>query len=652
MKRSIAFLLSGIILLIWFGGSINILIRYNLNWIDYMKYSFSLSGEQRTYLNATEIICGVTNHDLPLSFTNDEGQNDGMFFDFISQLSVELENSMTIRTDRSEKLEEMLTRGEVQAIVTDKSQLSRDNILYSEPLYITHGKMLVKDDSPLENINQLSNGIVAVEQGDTAMAERILELYGKNKVKVVYIENFEEALKMLSDGTIMAAAGDETKLAYLLNQKDNRQSYRFLKYSFSRKEICIAVESSNQLFLGALNKAILSMKKKNLISKTQNKWFGFVAPEIMDMNKVGLIYKVALAFILCGAAFTLWNLSTAKKVTEKTRELFNSQEQLRLIIDTLDQGLVITDKNGRIIEANDRICQIADASKSSLLQTSIFWNSKILPFVSSDDEKIFRRKDRYYLKKEIELNEDAKKLYIVEDCTQRHINEIRNIQEQKMIAVGQLSAGFAHEIRNPLGLIKSYLFVIKEFCVGEDGEHAVHVIDDSIKRINGLIESLLKFSRLSGNELKQVDIGELINNILFLEKKQLEKKNIEAFLYFETQEERTVFINEDLLKITIINLLNNSIDALENCCGEKRIEMKVSLTENTVKLTFKDTGCGVEEDKLLAIFNPFYTSKEKGTGLGLYIVQSQLEQAGGSIRAESIERDGTVFYVEIPIKKE
>lgn len=408
MKRSIAFLLTGIILLIWFGGSINILIRYNLNWIDYMKYSFPLSGEQRAYLNATEITCGVTNQDLPLSFTNDEGRNDGMFFDFISQLSVELENSMDIRTDNSEKLKKMLMKEEVQAVVTDKSQLSGENILYSEPLYITHGKMLVKDDSALENINQLSNGTVAVEQGDTAMAERILELYGKNRVNVIYTENFGEALNMLSNGTIMAAAGDETKLAYLLNQRENRQSYRFLKYSFSRKEICIAVKSSDQLFLDALNKAILSMKKKNLISKTQNKWFGSVEPEIVDMNKVDLIYKVALAFILCGAALTLWNLSTAKKVTEKTRELFNSQEQLRLIIDSLDQGLIITDKCGRIIEANDRICQISETPKRTLIGTPILWNSKISSFVSGADEKIFRRQDRYYLKKEIELNEEAK----------------------------------------------------------------------------------------------------------------------------------------------------------------------------------------------------------------------------------------------------
>ena len=247
------------------------------------------------------------------------------------------------------------------------------------------------------------------------------------------------------------------------------------------------------------------------------------------------------------------------------------------------------------------------------------------------------------------LNGEDKKLYIVEEWTQRYLNEQRNIQEEKMIAVGQLSAGLAHEIRNPLGLIKSYMFLIQDFCKGEDGVHAVRVIDDSIKRINRLIDSLLKFSRLSGEEEKEVDIGELVNNILLLEKKQTDDQNICVDFSLTGKEMKPVRLNEDLLKITIINLLNNSIDALAEVKRSRRIEIRVTILEKMVHLVFRDNGCGIDSGKLLEIFNPFYTSKERGTGLGLYLVHSQLEQAGGTIRAESVMGEGTVFYVEIPI---
>ena len=101
----------------------------------------------------------------------------------------------------------------------------------------------------------------------------------------------------------------------------------------------------------------------------------------------------------------------------------------------------------------------------------------------------------------------------------------------------------------------------------------------------------------------------------------------------------------------IINLLNNSIEALEKVERQGRIEIYVHADSEAVRIMFRDNGCGVDSEKLLKIFNPFYTDKEQGTGLGLYIISSQLEQIGGTIRAESAEREGTTFYIEIPTRR-
>ena len=652
MKKSISLTLAAIALIIWFGACINMMIRYNMDWLDYIKYSFDLTTSQKEYFSKAHITCGVKYNSLPLSFVNEANQNDGIFIDFIDQLSIELENDMDIKLNQEKDLARDFENGDIQAAIVDKSQLPAENYLFTEPLYIMHGKMLVKENSDLDNMNQLKDVKVAVEEGEEAMAARIEELYGSKGVSVVYAKDFQQSLDMLENNIVAAVAGDETKLSYLINQHRSNRYYKFLQYSFSRTEICIALDKSNEGLLNAFNKAVLSMKKKNLITKTQSKWFGAMEPEITDMSEVDLIYNIAFFFMICGAAFTVWNLSTAKKVTEKTRELFHSKEQLRLIIDTLDKGLLIASGNGKILEVNDEICRIAGCSKKELLGANLYENQWVMPFLSADDEKVYKLKDHYYMKNTMDLSGEDKKLYIVEEWTQRYINQQRNIQEEKMIAVGQLSAGLAHEIRNPLGLIKSYMFLIQDFCKGEDGRHAVNVIDDSIKRINRLIDSLLKFSRLSGEESKDVDVGELINNILILEKKQMDSKNIEVVFSMTGRRTKPVLLNEDLLKITIINLLNNSIDALENAPGQRKIEIGVTVLEKAVNIVFRDNGCGIDSGKLLEIFNPFYTSKEQGTGLGLYLVHSQLEQAGGHIRAESALGEGTTFYVEIPMSVE
>lgn len=648
MKKSISLILAAVALTIWFGACINMMIRYNMDWIDYVRYSFDLTAAQKDYFNKTHITCGVKHDSLPLSFVNENRQNDGIFIDFIDQLSIELENDMDIKLSQEKELTKDFEEGYIQAAMVDKSQLPAEEYLFTEPLYIMHGKMLVKENSEFNTINQLADVKIAVEKGEKAIAARIEELYGSKGVSVVYAEDFQQSLNMLENNQVAAVAGDETRLSYLINQQRSNRYYKFLKYSFSRTEICVALRNSDEGLLNAFNKAVLSMKKKNLITKTQSKWFGAMEPEITDMSEVDLIYNIAFFFMICGAAFTVWNLSTAKKVTEKTRELFQSKEQLRLIIDTLDKGLLIVSSSGTILEVNNEMCRIAECSKNELLGKNLYTSSRIMQFLRVEDEKVYKLKDYYYMKSTIDLGEEDKKLYIVEEWTQRYINQQRNIQEEKMIAVGQLSAGLAHEIRNPLGLIKSYMFLIQDFCTDEDGVHAVQVIDDSIKRINRLIESLLKFSRLSGEDHKEVDVEELINNILILEKKQMDNKNINVTFTLTGQAKKPLLLNEDLFKITIINLLNNSVDALEKTEGERKIDIQVVISEKTVDIVFRDNGCGIESGKLLEIFNPFYTSKEKGTGLGLYLVHSQLKQAGGTIRAESVLGEGTAFYVEIP----
>ena len=180
-------------------------------------------------------------NDLPLSFVNEEDENDGILIDFLSQLSIEVENAISVKLERTEALARGLQQKQFQAVIAERGDLPADDYYFTEPLYIMHGKMLVKDESSFQNIKDIKDVRIAVERTEADSADRIKELYGHKNIQIVYAEDFDQALDMLKTDRLEVVPGDEPKISYHLNQKRTDQYYRFLKYSFSRKEVCIAI---------------------------------------------------------------------------------------------------------------------------------------------------------------------------------------------------------------------------------------------------------------------------------------------------------------------------------------------------------------------------------------------------------------------------
>ena len=224
-----------------------------------------------------------------------------------------------------------------------------------------------------------------------------------------------------------------------------------------------------------------------------------------------------------------------------------------------------------------------------------------------------------------------------------------------MIAVGQLSAGLAHEIRNLLGLIRNYSYILKGYANDEISSHALEVIGDSTNRINSLIENLLNFSRSGDENVSLVDIGALLNNIAALEHKKMEKAQIDFQIHCAPH--TRFFTNEETLKIVLINLINNGLEALmemeESLSPHgRKLTCTVTIVDSVLTIQVADNGPGIPEKNQESIFNPFFTTKDTGTGLGLYLVSSELEKLGGSIQVESRMGEGTVFTVNLPEKQE
>jgi len=634
----------------------DIVIRYDIDIFGFFKYSRGITENEKYFLESREIQYGIDINDEPFAFVSaDTDQNMGILVDYFNQLSVTLENNFQPVTYDSYNLPIRLKDGDIDAAVLNKTAVNKDVFLFTQPLYTERSKILVAGDSPFESITDVNDMSIAVISGSLAH-HAANNVYGSNdSVQMVLTDNLDESFYLLGMGEVDAILGDEAKISYYLNSAIKVNRFKFLEGSLSEEEVCVAVNTDQEMLFNILNKGILELKKNNQYSHIHSKWFGSFIPEVDDFSGYGFSANGLILVLTLAFGMLIWNQTVSNQVTIRTRELHESREELRNIMDSLTDGIIVTDGEDLVQVCNQSILEILGLEEEAVIGKKLETVEGLQPYLAqANHPAALQMNQRYYLVYKRKLDSySGKNLLFIEDYTQRYKYESLSRQEAKMIAVGELSAGLAHEIRNPLGLIKSYIYIIRKKLSDTVSNHAVQVIDDSVDRINNLIENLLGFSRLSREKTAVVNVEELIWSMLMLEHKNLEKNSIDIQVDFDLENGSELRINEDVFKLTIVNLINNSIDALAAADRkEKRITIQVGSEDGKLRMDFADNGTGIPEENLEGIFNPFFTTKETGTGLGLYILNSEIRSVNGTITADSIEGQGTCFHIMLPIEKE
>lgn len=215
------------------------------------------------------------------------------------------------------------------------------------------------------------------------------------------------------------------------------------------------------------------------------------------------------------------------------------------------------------------------------------------------------------------------------------------------MAMGQISAGLSHEIRNPLGTIRNGIYLMKMDSNRDVHEKAIVMMENSINRINNLIDHLIRFSKSTDNNYIKEDIVVMINNIITLMEPKLRCKDITCEI--KHYGEKLVKLNVESVNIILINLIENAIDSFEFKDRKNKITIDITAESNGINLSVKDNGCGIESENLENIFEPFYTTKDidHGTGLGLYLVYNEIRKYNGDISVETSKGIGTNFLVEL-----
>jgi len=259
----------------------------------------------------------------------------------------------------------------------------------------------------------------------------------------------------------------------------------------------------------------------------------------------------------------------------------------------------------------------------------------------------------------LEENEEELKAHIasVEKANQT-IKEAQAeiIKSEKLASLGRLATGVAHEIGNPIGIILGYIELLKGGAASwEEGQDFLNRIEVETSRINLIIRQLLDFSRPASGVGVQTRAHDLIIETTNMLKPQPMMAHIEIEHLLEAAED-TVWADPNQIEQVFVNIIMNSADAMsdtENPDDQrpKVLTIETANKEDSLEVKFADTGPGIQQEDLIHVFDPFYTTKEpgKGTGLGLAVCHRIIEGLGGAIQAESVLGQGTTIIIDMPL---
>jgi PAS domain S-box-containing protein len=238
-------------------------------------------------------------------------------------------------------------------------------------------------------------------------------------------------------------------------------------------------------------------------------------------------------------------------------------------------------------------------------------------------------------------------IFIAKDITERKKLERQIIQSEKLAAIGQLAAGMAHEINNPLFVISGRLeMTLEQKRLAQNVRQTLTTIKEQAERIRKLVDQLLKFSRSAPPRFVTLNINEVIESVMPL-------------LAFHKLPEAKIEITKDLARdiLPIKGDLNQLQEVFVNLCLNAyqampqggRLNIKTSNLQNQyAQVQICDTGCGIKEENLKNIFMPFFSTKKEGTGLGLSICYNIIKNHHGTMEVTSQKGCGTVFFIKLP----
>lgn len=354
----------------------------------------------------------------------------------------------------------------------------------------------------------------------------------------------------------------------------------------------------------------------------------------------------------------------SRSVNALARTLRETKTLNDLIIENAADGVIAIDRQGDVTTMNPAAEVITGYKLNELVgrpYATLFsdphFASPVLDTLAHGTEHLAQEVSFPARERTIELSVTTSRIHnahgeligalvIFSDLTARKETQRRLAQTERLATLGELMAGVAHEVRNPLTAIRGYVQIIGQQTTRPAHQEYLAVVLKEIDSINKVIQQLLDFSRPRQSQWQKIDINALIEETLILVK----TSGVEARIAFNTELDESVaqiVADRELLKQVLLNMMINAVQAI-SACGEIRICTRQH-SATRVAIIIEDTGCGIDAALQKKIFDPFFTTKASGTGLGLALSQRIINAHQGDIRVTSMCGCGATFTLFLPI---
>jgi len=360
-------------------------------------------------------------------------------------------------------------------------------------------------------------------------------------------------------------------------------------------------------------------------------------------------------------------------IRQLTRRLEDVKNFTESIIQSIGSGIIITEMNDAITYINKAGERILGYGKEELMGRpfGIFGlkekQSAIPSFLNNPDdmdtrkEGWMRRKDHTEFPVGFTINnhlsnrgEKIGKIVVFRDLTNVYKIQEEILRMDRLVSLGKLASGIAHELRNPLAGIKTTAQALGEEMSEDDSRREyLHRITKEIDRLNDLLKTFFSFAKPQNLNLAHCHIKDIINEIIPFLIKEIADKGIRFVEAYHPQLPN-IKVDKTQIHQVFLNLFLNAIQAMPNG-GELKIEASPTISDplkgfnqNYVRIVISDTGRGIPSQIVHKIFDPFFTTKPKGIGLGLSITYQIIKKHGGTIKVESEWEKGTSFAINLP----
>ena len=321
-----------------------------------------------------------------------------------------------------------------------------------------------------------------------------------------------------------------------------------------------------------------------------------------------------------------------REINEKNKELEKAKESFYNILNSLPLGVVVRDQESTIFTNKE-------AQKQGLTDLAVKLQNDLEGMGEVRSEKGYFR----WRKSSLTTGAKGEDVIVFEDVTEVQKMKERSERDERLRAMGEMAARIAHEIKNPLGSMQLYLSMIARGKVGDKEKGFTDSVIFGVNTIDRIINNLLSYTRPKTVVLREGVLSAAVKETIDFMSVSIRSKAIDV--EFESSYDGVSLFDPDLIKLPLMNFTSNAMEAI---IDKGTIRVNVREEGRHVLVTFADEGVGMSEETRRNIFNPFFTTKDKGVGLGLFIAHNIIKAHNGYVEVESEEGKGSSFTVYLP----